>query len=158
MKRCRTLRWTMEHNHRSLRKLPLAMSRQLKCSPSRLSVPVYQSILFMSPQNQPKNTMKPSTNICPACDGHGCTHVNGYKLDTCQVCEGARHKKQHCPACGTEMGINPLDGKLGCPHVACCYVGETPKAPAPRCGKCGAWLHETEQKHGCIMCQAKEAK
>ena len=63
-----------------------------------------------------------------------------------------------CPACGTAMGINPLDGKLGCPHVACCYVGETPKTPAPRCAKCGAWLHETEQKHGCIMCQAKEAK
>ena len=32
--------------------------------------------------------MTPSSNACPACNGHGCTHVNGYKLDTCQVCEG----------------------------------------------------------------------
>ena len=28
----------------------------------------------------------------------------------------------------------------------------------PRCEKCGAWLHETEQKHGCIMCQSEVAK
>jgi hypothetical protein len=28
-----------------------------------------------------------------------------------------------CPACGTPMGINPEDGKLGCPHVACCNIG-----------------------------------
>ncbi len=37
-----------------------------------------------------------------------------------------------CPACGTAIGVNPLDGKLGCPHMACCYVGETPRAPSPR--------------------------
>jgi hypothetical protein len=28
-----------------------------------------------------------------------------------------------CPACGTQMGINPEDGQLGCPHVACCNIG-----------------------------------
>lgn len=61
---------------------------------------------------------------CAACDGHGCTHVNGYKLDTCQVCEGTGLKKPVCRYCGTEMGINPQDGKLGCPHIACCYIGE----------------------------------
>lgn len=32
-----------------------------------------------------------------------------------------------CPKCGTEMGINPRDGKLGCPHIACCYIGEGAK-------------------------------
>lgn len=31
-----------------------------------------------------------------------------------------------CPACGTEMGINPTSGKLGCPHIACCYTKEIP--------------------------------
>ena len=29
-----------------------------------------------------------------------------------------------CPACGTPMGINPEDGKLGCPHIACCNIGQ----------------------------------
>jgi ssDNA-binding Zn-finger/Zn-ribbon topoisomerase 1 len=32
-----------------------------------------------------------------------------------------------CPACGTAMGINRHDGKLGCPHVACCYIGTSPR-------------------------------
>jgi len=70
--------------------------------------------------------MQPATNPCPACDGSGCYHVNGFKLDTCQVCEGS--------------GISKT------------------KQRAPRCEKCGAWLHETEQRHGCIMCQAEGAK
>ncbi len=25
-----------------------------------------------------------------------------------------------CAACGTALGLNPQDGKLGCPHIACC--------------------------------------
>jgi hypothetical protein len=29
-----------------------------------------------------------------------------------------------CPACGSPLGVNPQDGKLGCPHVACCYLGD----------------------------------
>jgi hypothetical protein len=41
---------------------------------------------------------------------------------------------------------------------AAAYHDAFKKDPAQRCGKCGAWLHETEQMHGCIMCQAKEAK
>lgn len=32
-----------------------------------------------------------------------------------------------CPYCGAPMGINPSDGKLGCPHPFCCYLGEKPK-------------------------------
>ena len=27
-----------------------------------------------------------------------------------------------CPSCGTPLGVSPLDGKLGCPHIACCYL------------------------------------
>lgn len=27
-----------------------------------------------------------------------------------------------CPSCGTPLGVNPQDGKLGCPHIACCYL------------------------------------
>ena len=93
--------------------------------------------------------MTPLSNACPIC---------GESLCLGNECSPPYEEEMECPACGTAMGMNPLDGKLGCPHVACCYVGEAPKAPAPRCAKCGAWLHGTEQKHGCIMCQAKEAK
>lgn len=40
------------------------------------------------------------------------------------------------------MGINPLDGKLGCPHIACCYLGEIPATPAQISAKYNAALHK----------------
>ena len=44
-----------------------------------------------------------------------------------------------CPACGTLLGVNPEDGQLGCPHIACCYTGPPPDSLT---GKIIEWVTE----------------
>jgi hypothetical protein len=60
-----------------------------------------------TPNNQTETTMKTET-----------------KSET-EAPEGDRPEglaETHCSACGTPLGINPEDGQLGCPHIACCNI------------------------------------